>query len=99
MFAGITPNIKKFPLGRLVKLWDNGYTYNDKPLIGFAQKGREQYGICKWVENGEIKQHNVLNYKTHLTTYCYKELISYQNKQPSDYENYRTIDELRAFKS
>lgn len=97
MFAGINPLITKLSLGRLVKIWDNGYKYNDRPLIGFHQKGRENYGVCYWIENGEIKTHNVLNFKNYLPTACYTELLGFNKKQPSDYEIYRTIDELKPF--
>lgn len=97
MFGGINPLINKLPLEKLVKLWDNGYEYKGIPLIGFKQKGREHYGICSWIENGEIKTHNVENFKNYLPTTCYIELLDYNHRQPSDYEVYKTIDELKPF--
>lgn len=89
--------LTKITLGRLFYLWKLGYKYQGFPILSFYNGWRDSGATIMYIEEKEIKEVYIPKKDGFFPELCMKELKNLTNYQPSDYEIYRTIDELKPF--
>lgn len=82
----------KISLGRLIKLWELGFMYDNCPVVEYVNTSVEQ--SVSYIKNNQLHKQKI---KSHFFPETVMKQLNHKKFENNVFADYRTIDELKKY--